>query len=236
MRISTLTALLVFCSLTGSAQDRFSILFNLTQSGNNYTYNYLFPDQPALESPIVLPVNDQYGFSARKNTEGGRFYELLLATTYYQRTIEYNRPLSPLEDNRLFTSSNVDLHLRLEIGQSITLPSLPNLYFGISASLDPRLTIRNYESHISSLFPFRTRNLETSVLLSPQIEYAINERIIFLLKMPLQVLSFSHIFTTNKNPSLPKEEQSFNKEIIDFLTLSPTYTIGVGYYLHHKDR
>jgi hypothetical protein len=227
---------MVFFSLIGNTQERLSLQFNLTQSNNNYTFSDLFPEQTTFESPIILATNDQYGVSARKSKENGRFYEILLASTIYRRTVEHLRPVSILEDNRIITSTNFDLHLRLEIGNSMTFPSLPNLYFGLSASLDPRLAFRDYDNHQSSFFPFNTMSFETSFLVNPQIEYSINDRIIFLLKMPLQVFTLNSLFVESLDPNLARGDQRFYKQFIDFLHLSPTYTIGVGYYLSHENR
>jgi hypothetical protein len=236
MRLTAITVLLIFCFLTGKSQERLSLLFNLTQSNNNYTFSDLFPDQPTFGSPIILPANDQYGISARKSKENGRFYEVMMAASYYQRSVKLKRQTNPLlEDSGAFTSTNFDWHLRMEVGKSITFEGLPNLYFCISASLDPRFVLRNYSSSSIHFFPFKTLSIETSVFVNPQIEYSINDRIIFLLKMPLQVFALNSIFVESINPNKPLD-QLFNRQFVDFLAIAPTYSIGVGYYLSHKDR
>lgn len=230
---------LLSLSLLSRSQDRLSVLVNLTQSNNNFAYSDIVGDVelPNLGAPIILSAHDQYGISVRKSYLSDFFYELSILGSRFQRSLENLRPYHQFyEERRVFLSKMTDLRMRIEAGKSFSFENLPNLHFAMSISVDPRISYLDVEPFLTDLYQVQVTSYEIGFFLNPQIEYTINKRINFLVKIPLQVWSLNSLFGTYRNPNLPFADQNINQHISRIFRIKPTYSFGVGYYITYFDR
>ncbi|GLR15848.1 hypothetical protein [Portibacter lacus] len=234
-KLTFLLSFLFIATIT-SGQKNISALFNVVQTNNHFDFEDITGQAYPFSPRINFATSEQIGLSTRVQNQNNFFWEILVAGAKGS-SYHINGPISPDDSNfKAYQQLKSDLHLRVEIGKMFTHESLPRFSYGFSGSIDPRITVRNYEPTRTSMFEMKLQTYGAALNVNPQIEININDKIIVTLKMPLELANYVYIDGAAYDPNKNAENQMISRDIIDLFLLRPNVSFGVGYYFTHQDR
>ncbi len=222
--------------LTTQAQKNQAVLFNITESNNNYAFHKIFdlPTDPSVQ--LIAPKSPQIGLTYRSENEKGKSFEIMIAFKHFNG-IPRSTYLGLVDRMPVpYLLRQGDFHFRLEYGRDWKVPNHPKLLLGIAGSLDPRYTWNRYTPTEIDRHPAYFTSYEMAMNIIPRFTYNINNRIIATIKMPFEALSINQIYATHEDPAIPLNDQMNSKLFADTLHMFRSFHLGIGYYISHQER
>ena len=210
-----------------------SISFIQTQSVNNL--RLLKKEIYQLSDNTIIPFRRDYQFGILlAEHQSNQYKSISIASFFGQRkSIKELLVLESNPENRRYSITEMDIHVRIARGRSITFSPINNSKATLGISVDPRYLYYSALPFHQVNYPYRGHSFELSLNLIHQLEIAVTDNIMLTIIIPVQFFNSGISFLKTKNPNLPLTEQTRFITDYSLLNMIPSLNFGIGYRLSY---